>query len=183
MRRRIFYARVLAIRRKVLVANHPLTAQCLESLGVICVDTGRYSEAETLLLEALEIAKSSVGHDHHQMGGILNNLTVAQEHVGRKEDFEKNYLNALSILEGSRGPEHPDMAPALSNLAYLYFRRRQFGKAEALIRRAIDIYNNKLPTHPTKKRLLEYFDMIIRSQTPLPASTETEFPRCATEAG
>jgi tetratricopeptide (TPR) repeat protein len=175
--------RALEIRRRILGANHPLTAQCLQNLGVIYIDTGRYLEAETLLLEGLEITKKSVGENHHQTAQILNSLTVAQENLGRKEDFEKIYLNALSIIQVSRGPEHPDLAPALSNLAYLYFRKRRFGNAEALIRRAIGIYNNKLPTHPIKKILLQRLAMIISGRTPPSATTEPEVHRPNAEAG
>ncbi len=58
------YQRALAIREKVLGAEHPHTALSLNNLGLLYEDQGQFEQALPLLERAVEIWEKSLGQTH-----------------------------------------------------------------------------------------------------------------------
>jgi len=68
------YQRSLAIREQQLGADHPDTAQGLNSLALLYYAMGRYAEAEPLLVRTLEIFINVLGKNHPSTQTVLGNF-------------------------------------------------------------------------------------------------------------
>jgi tetratricopeptide (TPR) repeat protein len=68
------YRRALAIREKVLGAQHPDTATSLNNLAFLLYFKGDYNDAEPLFRRALAIAEQVLGHNHPNTVIYRNNL-------------------------------------------------------------------------------------------------------------
>ncbi|WP_442941785.1 tetratricopeptide repeat protein [Nostoc sp.] len=54
----------MALRRKLLGKEHPDVAHSLKNLAALYCDQGRYSEAELLYIQALDIFERRLGANH-----------------------------------------------------------------------------------------------------------------------
>ncbi len=105
---------------------------------------GRYSEAEPLCLQALEIRRSQLGHDHPDTATSLNNLAASYRWQGRYSEAEPLYLQALEIKRSQLGHDHPDTATSLNNVAGLYGLQGRYSEAEPLYLQALEIRRSQL---------------------------------------
>jgi tetratricopeptide (TPR) repeat protein len=80
---------------------------------------GRYSEAEPLYLQALELRKRLLGEDHPAVASSLNNLAGLYDSQGRYSEAEPLYLQALELAERVLGVNHPSTVTIRENLAIL----------------------------------------------------------------
>ena len=80
---------------------------------------GRYSEAEPLFRDALEIREKQLGPEHPDVASSLNNLAGLLQVQGKYAEAEPLYLRASVILEKQLGPEHPNTITARKNLTRL----------------------------------------------------------------
>ncbi|CAN5850103.1 hypothetical protein BH20PSE1_BH20PSE1_26500 [soil metagenome] len=65
-------------------------------------------------------------------------------------------------MEKALGPEHPHVAASLNNLAALYDAQGQYGKAEPLYERALQILKKALPSdHPNLAQLMENYSALL----------------------
>ena len=87
--------------------EHPCVATSLDSLAGIYSNQGRYEEAESLYLEALEIRKRLLGQEHPYVAESMNNLAFIYKSQGRYEEAEPLYQQALAIADRELGAEHP----------------------------------------------------------------------------
>jgi len=74
-----------------------------------------------LYLQAIEIAKKTIGENHPGYAIGLNNLAVVYKSQGKYSEAEKLYLQALEIAKKTIGENHPDYATGLNNLGSLYY--------------------------------------------------------------
>jgi CHAT domain-containing protein/Tfp pilus assembly protein PilF len=114
------YQQALAIFKKQLGDNHPLTASSLDNLASLYDSQGRYSEAEPLYKQALAIRKQQLGDNHPDTAISLNNLAGLYTVQGRYSEAEPLYKQALAIHKQQLGDNHPLTAASLNNLAALY---------------------------------------------------------------
>jgi len=141
--------RALAIRERVLGADHPDTANSLNNVATLYQNQGRYNEAEPLFQRALSILEQVFGAEDPHTTASLNNLALLYNDQGKYEEAEPLYQHALAILEKVYGPDHPDVALALNNLGMLYNDQGRYDQAEPLFQRALDIRERVLGTdHP-----------------------------------
>jgi tetratricopeptide (TPR) repeat protein len=80
---------------------------------------GDLNGAEPLFRSALAIAEKTLGPNHPDTAGSLNNLAGLLESKGDYAGAEPLYRRALAIAEKTLGPNHPNTATALDNLAGL----------------------------------------------------------------
>ena len=59
--------------------DHPNVATSLNNLALLYDSQGRYSEAEPLYLQALEIAQRSLGTNHPNTVTIRENLQILRD--------------------------------------------------------------------------------------------------------
>ncbi|MEI6371810.1 MAG: tetratricopeptide repeat protein, partial [Nostocales cyanobacterium ELA608] len=89
------------------------------NLAVLYRNQGKYSEAEPLYLEALEMRKRLFTGDHPDVASSLNNLAVLYRNQGKYSEAEPLYLDALAMSERTLGANHRDTITVRDNLRHL----------------------------------------------------------------
>ena len=141
--------RALAIRERVLGAEHPGTADSLNNLALLYDNKSDYAKAEPLLQRALAIREKALGAEHPDTAQSLNNLALLYDNKGDYVKAEPLYQRALAICEKRLGPEHPATPTLLNNLATLYRHKGDYAKAELLYQRALAIREKTLGSEHT----------------------------------
>ena len=122
----------------------------LSYLALLYKSQGRYSEAEPLCLQALEIGRRSLPEDHPNLVIHLNNLAELYRDQGRYSEAEPLYLQAVEIDRRSLPEDHPGLATHLNSLAGLYRDQGRYSEAEPLLLQALEIQRRSLPEdHPS----------------------------------
>ncbi|MEQ9483129.1 MAG: tetratricopeptide repeat protein [Coleofasciculus sp. F4-SAH-05] len=110
---------------------------------------GRYSEAEPLYQQALQMRKKLLGDEHPLVVFSLNNLALLYSRQGRYSEAEPLYQQALQMRKKLLGDEHPDVATSLNNLAFLYESQERYSEAEPLYQQALQMKKKLLgDEHP-----------------------------------
>jgi tetratricopeptide (TPR) repeat protein len=91
----------------------------LNNLAGIYDSQGRYSEAEPLYLDVLEMKRRLFTGDHPAVATSLNNLASLYDNQGRYSEAEPLYLDALAMFERTRGTNHPNTITVRNNLQIL----------------------------------------------------------------
>lgn len=121
------------------LGDHPVTARCLNNLGVLYTALQRNDDAIGYFRRALDIAEMTLGPDHHQTASYMNNLGVLLKAQYRLPEAETLYRRALDITIRMRGENHPTVADFLITSATLHRLKGEFGAAEENICRALAI--------------------------------------------
>jgi tetratricopeptide (TPR) repeat protein len=141
--------RALEISETSLGREHPDVATNLNSLALLDVMQGRYSDAESLYQRSLQIREKALGSEHPLVSTSLNNLASLYEDQGRYSDAEPLYRRSLAIREKTVGPEDPKVGTILNNLALLLDDQERYSEAESLHQRALKIAEKSLGSdHP-----------------------------------
>jgi tetratricopeptide (TPR) repeat protein len=114
-------------------------ATSLNNLAFLYDNQGKYSEAEPLLLDALEMRKQLFTGDHPDVATSLNNLAFLYNNQGRYSEAEPLYLDALEMRRRLFTGDHPDVASSLNNLADLYHNQGKYSEAEPLYLDALEM--------------------------------------------
>ncbi|MBD2392488.1 tetratricopeptide repeat protein [Aphanizomenon flos-aquae NRERC-008] len=114
-------------------------ATSLNNLAVFYDNQGKYSEAEPLLLDALEMRKQLFTGDHPDVASSLNNLALLYHNQGKYSEAEPLYLDALEMTKRLFTGDHPDVASSLNNLALLYHNQGKYSEAEPLYLDALEM--------------------------------------------
>jgi tetratricopeptide (TPR) repeat protein len=112
--------------------------------GLLYQSQGRYSEAEPLYLQALEIDRHSLPEDHPDLANHLNNLAELYRSQGRYSEAELLCLQALEIHRRLLGADHPSLAICFNNLAVIYKSQGRYSEAENLYLQALEIHKRLL---------------------------------------
>ena len=134
----------MEIHRRSLPEDHPSLANHLNNLAGLYRDQGRYSEAEPLLLQALEIDRRSLPEDHPSLATHLNNLALLYKSQGRYSEAEPVYLQALEIVRQKMPKNHPDIQIMWKNYVGLW--REGISKGPLTF--------EQLQKHPFREQLL-----------------------------
>jgi CHAT domain-containing protein/Tfp pilus assembly protein PilF len=153
------------MRKKLLGAEHPDVATSLNNLALLYKTQGRYTEAEPLFIQALDMRKKLLGAEHPDVATSLNNLALLYKTQGRYTEAEPLYIQALEMLKKLLGAEHPDVATSLNNLAELYSDQGRYTEAEPLYRQALEMYKKLLGAeHPYLATFLNNLAGLYSSQ-------------------
>jgi|FLOH01.1.fsa_nt_gi tetratricopeptide (TPR) repeat protein len=126
---------------------------------------GRFSEAEGLYRQALEIARATIGETHPNYASDLNNLAAVVLAQGRYDEAEGLYRQALDIGRATIGETHPNYATHLNNLAAVVKAQGRYDEAEGLYRQALDIDRATIgETHPDYATRLNNLAAVVQSQ-------------------
>ncbi|MTJ47137.1 tetratricopeptide repeat protein [Dolichospermum sp. UHCC 0259] len=121
----------------------------LNGLAVLYYYQGRYSEAEPLYLQSLEIRKHQLGADHPAVAQSLNNLAVLYKAQGCYSKAEPLYLQSSEIWKHQLGTDNLSVALSFNNLAELYKAQRNYSKAEPLYLQSLEMRKRQLGAdHP-----------------------------------
>ncbi|MFO5441501.1 MAG: tetratricopeptide repeat protein [Dolichospermum sp.] len=107
-------------------------ATSLNNLALLYHNQGKYSEAEPLYLDALEMKRRLFTGDHPDVATSLNNLASLYHKQGKYSEAEPLYLDALEMTKRLFTGDHPNVATSLNNLANLYDSQGKYSEAEPL---------------------------------------------------
>jgi hypothetical protein len=71
------------LRQQLLGDNHPHVATSLNNLGHLYYSQVRYSEAEPLYLEAINIFREGLGENHPHTQTIMENIKLCRPNSGK----------------------------------------------------------------------------------------------------
>jgi tetratricopeptide (TPR) repeat protein len=113
------YREIIAAERSNSRDDGAPLANALNNLAVFYLDVDRILEAETLLVEAIEIRTALYGGDHPYVAVLLQNLGDAERRSGNHPVSEQLLLRALSIYARSGRDFWREASIAQNNLALL----------------------------------------------------------------
>jgi len=102
-------------------------------------ESGKYTQAVILAIEALDLARISYGNEHPDVFTSLNNLALIYQAQGRYREAEGFYEEALKLIQGLLGDENAVVAKSLNNLGSLYHAQGRYREAEPLLKQALDM--------------------------------------------
>jgi len=121
----------------------------LGGLADLYLQQARFTEAEPLLLRAIEIDKEINGADTLEEANHLAKLGFVLVRTKRFGEAEQALRRSLAITEDRLGAEHPFTARSTNGLAYFFYSQKQYDEASSLMRRALHIYQATYgPEHP-----------------------------------
>jgi tetratricopeptide (TPR) repeat protein len=158
-----YFQKAIALQQELDV--EAALSSSLNYLAALYESQGRYSEAEPLFLQAVEIDRRSLPEDHPSLATHLNNLAGLYESQGKYSEAEALYLQAVEIDRLSLPEDHPSLAIHLNNLAGLYRSQGRYSEAEALYLQAVEIDRLSLPEdHPSLATHLNNLAGLYESQ-------------------
>jgi tetratricopeptide (TPR) repeat protein len=106
------YIELLQIDNKTLV--------CMADVAWIYAGQGRWSEAEELGLQVLEIREQILGPEHPETLAAMASLATTRYELGKWKDAQAKREQVLEIQKRERGPAHPVTVNSMSDLARSY---------------------------------------------------------------
>ena len=88
----------------------------MNNLALLYQQQRRYSEAELLLVQALDITPAELGERHPSTALSLNNLAMLYFNAGRLSQAAEAMAGVVSIFEDLLGSDHPNPLTAKANL-------------------------------------------------------------------
>lgn len=156
---------LFALGLKITNPDHPDAAWSLGNLAKLYISQGKYTEAEPLSAQALDIMEKSFGSNDQYVAVALNNLASIYDVQGRYVEAEPLYVRAMGILEKARGSEHPDVASVGANLAHFYTKLGKYAEAEQLLARVLGILEKAFgPDHPDLATGLSHLAILYEKQ-------------------
>jgi tetratricopeptide (TPR) repeat protein len=92
-----WHKKALAIREKVLGADHPDTATTYNNIAGVYYSLGDYEQALERLEKALAIQEKVLGADHPDTAATYNNIGLVYDSLGDYEQAQEWYEKALAI--------------------------------------------------------------------------------------
>jgi tetratricopeptide (TPR) repeat protein/DNA-binding XRE family transcriptional regulator len=127
----------------------PEAARLFNEAAFYLIGRGRYTQAEALLLIALEVRRQVLETNHPDTARTLNGLGVVYFKQGRYQDAKPLLQEALAIHQNVLGAEHADMAQMYYDLASLYRAQGTYREAEQFYLQALRIRETTLGAdHP-----------------------------------
>lgn len=151
------YRESLALSREVYGEVHPRVAIALDNLAIYLDFDGQLVEAEKYYRESLKMLRQVYGPDHPEVAQTSANLAEfltyslppGDNSQAQIEEAQKLYSHALGVNRRYR-PDHPFVGDNLLGLAELAERDSNMDQAETLVKRALEVYQLKLPTDHAK---------------------------------
>ena len=131
-----------------LGSDSPHLATSLNALGQLRLQAKDLVEAEACFTRALTIRERTYGPDSHAIVPSLNNLSAVHDAKGETDKAVDMLRRSLVISDQALGISHPEVAVTLNNLAKLYFKRRDFAKADRLLLKLLETKKALGRDHP-----------------------------------
>ncbi|PSB56461.1 CHAT domain-containing tetratricopeptide repeat protein [Chamaesiphon polymorphus] len=137
----------------------------LISQANLLISLGKHSEAEVLLLDALEISEQQLGFNHLNTALTLNNLGQLYVDLSNYERAERVQLRALAIYRYQLGDNHLDTALAQNNLAGLYELQGRYADSESFYLASLEITERQLgANHHTTINTINNLALLYKQQ-------------------
>lgn len=113
---------------------------CCYQLGYLYEYQGKYTEAENIYLESLNIREEVLGKEHTDYNQSRNGLAVFYFNQNRYDKAEPLLVESKNMTAKNSGKYTLQYARACNNLAQLYAQKGFYSKAEALQTESKNIY-------------------------------------------
>jgi CHAT domain-containing protein len=133
------------MRKRLLGHSHPDVADSLNNLAALYSSQGRYSEAEPLYRQALEMRKRLLGDNHPSVATSLNNLAALYSSQG-------NIAQVLEFLEAGLQVEEQNLTTNLS-IGFERQKRDYIKTVSGTTNWAISLHLNSAPNNPDAANL------------------------------
>jgi len=106
-------------------------------LALLLERKGKYAEAVSLLREAVEIDRRTIGTDAPEYAISSHNLASVLIDLGDLSGAESRLRETLAIRRKVLGNDHPDLFYSLNNLAFVLLNEGNWEEAEPFAREAL----------------------------------------------
>ncbi|HJK86923.1 MAG TPA: tetratricopeptide repeat protein [Candidatus Megaira endosymbiont of Nemacystus decipiens] len=117
----------------------PNIANCLNNLGFVYWENGKYGEALKYHKKAVVIREKIYGRDHPDIATSFNNVGLAYRAKGEYDEALKYHRKSLAIREKIYKEDHPDIAMSLNNLGTVYLSKGQYDEALKYYKKSLAI--------------------------------------------
>ncbi len=135
----------LALKRKVLPADHPDVAISLGVIGFIREALGDPQGALEAAEGSLQVYRQAYGPNHPHISEALNNRGEALAQLGRHAEAERDLRAAIDLSVIRVGPDHPWTANSLTALGKTLVALQRSPEAIAFLKRALVIRERSEP--------------------------------------
>ncbi len=129
---RIFIFRILGTEAASIAKGASTFSRYYLCSWLYVQEQGRYNEAESLCIKALELDKHLLGENHPNVAESLNNLAEIYRATGRYDEAKPLYLQALDICERVWGVNHHRSISIRQNLEKLATAMQNNGECDVL---------------------------------------------------
>ncbi len=152
-----------------LIREFKLTLQegglLLERLGSYCYQRGIYKQAETYLIQALDLYERSKRADVLNIAQALNSQGLLYRQLAHYEEAKEIHEHALKLRERVLGQDDPKTMESQHNLAMIYGDLGQYQDAENRYQRVLAIEERaKGPNHTDVADTLSELALIYSQQ-------------------
>lgn len=119
-------------------------AECEEKLGNALITSGKYREAEKVLLDSLRIRRAWLDKDDLLTARSLHNLGLVYLYTQRFTDAKKVYEDLLQLRLRVLGPDNQQVANTLNSLGSANRELKDYRTASAQFKRAVAIWRETL---------------------------------------
>jgi eukaryotic-like serine/threonine-protein kinase len=146
---RIQLERALALERAQFGNDSPKTLLTLSHLGHLADLQGNDSEAERLLVQAVDAQRRLLGPEHPNTLASMTSLAIVYERQGKNTQAEAIDKQLLATDRRVLGPEHRNTRNAMNNLVIVYWRENKLKDAETLGQQLVEMDRRVAgPEHP-----------------------------------
>jgi tetratricopeptide (TPR) repeat protein len=126
-------------KRKAWGEKHESTSRSKLNLGIIYAAQQKYTEAEAIYLEVLDVDADMSGYDRFNTS-VIHSLGALYHKTKRYADAEVMFLRAYKASNLIYGKNHHKTADVANNLAVLYRTQKRFDDCELWIQITADAY-------------------------------------------
>ncbi|GFP57503.1 kinesin light chain [Trichoderma asperellum] len=159
--------KVINLRTKALGEKHLDTIEGMATLVETLIKLGRYSEAEKLAEQVLELRRQSgsLCDKHPKMITSMAYLAMIHQCQARHDEAERLTEQVLSLQREVIGDDHPDTVIMKENLALIYLNQVRYKEAEVLIKQTLDVRREILgEKHPATIGSISQLATILKYQ-------------------
>jgi tetratricopeptide (TPR) repeat protein len=137
-------------------------ASAYQNLGTAYAGRGRLRQALRATDDALAIWDEELPQNDPFRVSALATKIVIYGKLGALRQAEEIIPKALDLNVSRLGPDSPARGILLINAAEIYLAGKKYGKAEPLLREAVDLYARSFPRgHPMLSNALEHYSFVL----------------------
>ncbi len=135
------FVEALKLRRRSNAQSEdsPEVAQCLNYLGLVYSGQSRWTEAEQIHREALQLQQAHFGPRHAIVAETMSTLAWVLAQQAKLDEAENLFRLALALQREVHGQRHPHVATTLSRLGSVLTQEGRIVLAEETLREAHQI--------------------------------------------
>jgi eukaryotic-like serine/threonine-protein kinase len=169
--------RAWEIRRREMGGNHPDTLETVGAIGTVYREDGKLSEAEPLLLQAMNGLSAALGAENPQALAAAHNVALLYYGQGKLPEAESLLLRLREVYQRAQGATGRETLEATNSLAVVYLAQNKLEEAQRLLADIVEMCRSGLGIkHPSTITVLSNLGLAYRLQGKLP-----EAERCFAE--